>query len=148
MGAIWVRPGDFSMRSDNRAMSDRADHALILFAHGARDPRWAQALHGLRESLLSRLPQSRVELAFLELQSPKLADALAAAAAAGSTRIDIAPVFWASGGHIVNDLPPILAGFRRAFPQVRVEVLPVLSELPGMTDFIAGVLHNLAGTTK
>jgi sirohydrochlorin cobaltochelatase len=148
MGGIWVRSGGFSMRSDNRAMADRPDHALILFAHGARDPRWAQTLHALRQAILARRPQSRVELAFLELQSPELADALGAAVAAGCTRIDIAPVFWASGGHIVNDLPPILADFRRSFPQVQVAVLPVLSELPGVTDFIAGVLHNLAGTPE
>jgi sirohydrochlorin cobaltochelatase len=145
MGAKWV-PGDlFSMRGDNPVMSDARTHALILFAHGARDARWAQTLHALRTAVLARRPRSRVELAFLEFQSPTLGDALADAVAAGCTRIDIAPVFWASGGHIVNDPPPLLDAFRRSAPHVRLNVLPVLSELPGMTDFIANALNALAG---
>lgn len=57
-------------------------------------------------------------------------------------------MFWASGGHIVNDLPPILGDFRRSFPQVPVALLPVLSELPGAADFIAGALHKLAGKAQ
>lgn len=133
------------MRGDNRRMPDRPDHALILFAHGARDPRWGDTLRALQQAVRARRPRSRVDLAFLELQLPSLAAALASAAAAGCTRIDIAPVFWASGGHIFNDLPPIVDDFRRMFPHVEVAVLPVLSELPGVTDFIAGVLHTLAG---
>ena len=133
------------MRGDNRAMSGAHTHALILFAHGARDARWGQTLQSLRTAVLARRPQSRVELAFREFQSPTLAEALADAVAAGCTRIDIAPVFWASGGHIVNDLPPMLDAFRGSAPHVRLQVLPVLSELPGMTDFIANALHALAG---
>src|SRR5262245_47214324 len=108
MGGMWVPRELFSMRGDNRTMSGARTHALILFAHGARDARWGQTLQSLRKAVLARRPQSRVELAFLEFQSPTLAAALADAVAAGCTRIDIAPVFWASGGHIVNDLPPML----------------------------------------
>src|SRR5262245_7696055 len=104
MGGIWVRPERFSMRRDNRAMAERRDHALILFAHGARDARWAQTLQVLRQAVLARRPESLVELAFLEFQTPTLSDALASAVAAGCSRIDIAPVFWASGGHVTNDV--------------------------------------------
>jgi sirohydrochlorin cobaltochelatase len=144
MAGIWVHPHAFSMRGDNPGMSLR-NHALILFAHGARDARWAQTLEVLRQAVLARRPQSRVELAFLEFQTPALADALAAAVQAGCTRIDVAPVFWASGGHVTNDVPPMLDQFRRANPQVQITLLPVLSELPGMSDFIASALDALAG---
>jgi sirohydrochlorin cobaltochelatase len=144
MGAIWVPPQPFSMRGDNRRMADRVDHALILFAHGARDARWGESLRVLRERVLAQRPASRVDLAFLEFQSPGLVDALETAAAQGCTRIDIAPVFWASGGHVTNDVPPLLDAFRRAHPHAEVTLLPVLSELPGMTDFIARALNALA----
>jgi sirohydrochlorin cobaltochelatase len=143
MGAIWVRIKRFSMRGDNRAMSG-SHHALILFAHGARDARWAETLHGLRDAVQANLPASRIDLAFLEFQAPPLGEALAAAAAAGCERIDIAPVFWATGGHLMNDVPPILDEFRHAFPRVQVALLPVLSELPGMAQFIASALQALA----
>jgi sirohydrochlorin cobaltochelatase len=144
MGGIWVRPDRISIHAHNRAMRQTLDHALILFAHGARDARWGQALQALREAVLARRPASRVDVAFLELQPPALPQALAAATAAGCTRIDIAPIFWASGGHLVNDVPPLLEEFRRANPGVQLNFLPVLSELPGMASFIASALDELA----
>ena len=51
--------------------------------------------------------------------------------------IDVMPVFWANGGHMANDVPPLLAELRRRHPGLQLRLLPVLSELPGMLDFIA-----------
>jgi sirohydrochlorin cobaltochelatase len=136
------------MRGHNRAMATTASHAFILFAHGARDMKWAQTLHLLRDAVRARRPDSHVGLAFLEFQTPTLGDALETALAAGCRRIDIAPVFWSSGGHVANDLPPLLDTFRRAHPQVELALLPVLSELPGMMDFIASAVDRLAAPAR
>ncbi len=121
-------------------MSSPGRHAIILFAHGARDARWAQTLHMLRDAVLARHPDAHVGLAFLEFQAPTLAAALAEAVAAGCRRVDVAPVFWSSGGHVANDVPPVLERFLRTHPHVELTLLPVLSELPGMMDFIAGAI--------
>lgn len=118
-------------------MSSSDHHAVILFAHGARDARWSQTLASLRERVERRLPHSQVALAFLEFQSPSLPEVLEHAVHTGCTRIDLVPVFWASGGHVANDLPPLLARFRAAHPGVEIQQLPVLSEIPGLLDFIA-----------
>jgi len=136
------------MRAHNRAMATDARHAFILFAHGARDAKWAQALHVLCDEVRARRAQSHVGLAFLEFQTPSLEDALGAAVAAGCTCIDIAPVFWSSGGHVANDVPPLLETFRLSHPRIELALLPVLSELPGMMDFIAAVLDNLAAPPR
>lgn len=136
------------MRGDNHPMETSGKHAFILFAHGARDAKWAQTLHALRDAVCARQPQSHVGLAFLEFRTPTLGDALAEAVAAGCRRIDVAPVFWASGGHVANDVPPLLDAFRRAHPQVQLALLPVLSELPGMMDFIASALDRLAAAAR
>lgn len=84
-----------------------------------------------------RQPATLVLTAFLEFQPPTLEEALGKAAAAGCKRVDIVPVFWASGGHVANDLPPLLARMRKANPDVQLNLLPVLSELPGLLDFVA-----------
>ena len=42
-------------------------------------------------------------------------------------------------------LPPILAEFGTRYPQVAVRALPVLSELPGMLDFIASTVAKTLG---
>jgi sirohydrochlorin cobaltochelatase len=111
--------------------------ALVLFAHGARDARWSQSMHALATAIRAQAGQASVRTAFLELQTPTLLEALEAAASEGALRIHIVPVFWAGAGHVENDLPPILNAFTARYPQVAVLTLPVLSELPGMMEFIA-----------
>jgi sirohydrochlorin cobaltochelatase len=83
-----------------------------------------------------------VRTAFLELQSPRLLEALEAAVSEGARRIHVVPVFWAAAGHVDNELPPIIAEFTARHPQIVVRTLPVLSQLPGMTDFIARAIAD------
>jgi len=114
-----------------------AGRAVILFAHGARDARWSVTLGELATRVQARLPDAHVGIAFLEFQPPTLDAALESALAAGARAIDVMPVFWANGGHMASDVPPLLAELRRGHPGLEVRLLPVLSELPGMLDFIA-----------
>ena len=58
---------------------------LILFAHGARDGRWAEPFERLRDRVADAAPHARVVLAFLELMVPDL-DAAATGRAAGLSR--------------------------------------------------------------
>jgi len=114
--------------------------SVILFAHGARDARWSVSLDTLATAIRAHAGHASVRTAFLELQSPKLPETLEAAVSEGAERIHVVPVFWAGAGHIENDLPPLLAAFAERHPEVSVRTLPVLSELPGMLDFIASAV--------
>jgi sirohydrochlorin cobaltochelatase len=111
--------------------------AIILFAHGARDVRWSGTLSDLSRRVQSRAPDAFVAVAFLEFQPPTLESILGEAIERGCVDIDVLPVFWASGGHVANDLPPLLADLRRKHPGIELRLLPVLSELPGLLDFVA-----------
>ena len=44
--------------------------ALILFAHGARDPEWASPMRRVQAAIRKRLGGVQVELAFLEFMAP------------------------------------------------------------------------------
>ncbi len=121
-------------------MNAVAGDALVLFAHGARDARWSASLNALEAAIRAHLGQASVRTAFLELQTPTLLEALEAAASEGARRIHVVPVFWAGAGHVENDLPPLLAAFSARHPGVTVRALPVLSELPGMLQFIASAV--------
>jgi sirohydrochlorin cobaltochelatase len=114
-----------------------AAHAIILFAHGARDARWSMTLVELQKRVQARRPDAHVGIAFLEFQPPELGTEIERAIGAGARAIDVLPVFWANGGHMASDVPPLLAELRRRHPGLDVRLLPVLSELPGMLDFIA-----------
>jgi sirohydrochlorin cobaltochelatase len=115
-------------------------HSVILFAHGARDARWSASLQALAVAISNKLGGARVRAAFLEIQSPTLPQALQSAASDGAREIHIVPVFWAAAGHVDNELPPMVADFTQQNPGISVRTLPVLSELPGMLDFIAGTV--------
>ena len=58
--------------------------ALILFAHGSRDPDWARPLHGLRDAVAALCPQLPVTLAFLEFMEPTLTQVIAQLASESS----------------------------------------------------------------
>ncbi len=120
------------------------DNAIVLFAHGARDPLWAQPLLRLQEQVARVRPGVLVRIAYLEMQEPGLGEALAALVGIGVHKIDLVPIFWSRGGHVSNDLPPLVAAFCKDHPGVALRVLPALSDLPGMSEFIARTIVDLA----
>ena len=112
--------------------------ALVLFAHGARDPEWAEPFRAIAARVAADRKDLTVTLAFLELQTPSLADAIAGLAAAGHTTIHIAPLFMAQGGHLKKDVPILLAEIGRQQPALTITLLPAIGDVPGLRDAIAG----------
>jgi sirohydrochlorin cobaltochelatase len=121
-----------------------ADHALIVFAHGARDPRWAAPFDRLLARLRERRPDVPAALAFLEHLQPDLVSAARALAGQGVRRIRIVPLFFGRGGHLREDLPRIVAQARDAAPGVEFEITPAAGEdatvIEALADFaLAGI---------
>ena len=92
---------------------------LLLFAHGARDPRWAEPFEAVANRVRGLDATVLVQLAFLEFMPPSLIDAGTALAAAGCGRIDVVPLFLGAGGHVRKDLPALLAELAAAHPAVQ-----------------------------
>ena len=86
--------------------------AIVLFAHGARDARWAEPFEAVAARVRAAAPECDVALAFLELMTPALGDAVGGLVAAGATRIDVVPLFLGTGGHLRRDLPPLVDALR------------------------------------
>jgi sirohydrochlorin cobaltochelatase len=113
-------------------------HGLILFGHGARDPRWAEPF----QRLLSRISDARgaeqpVSLAFLELMAPDLPSAVAAQVDEGCTSITVVPVFFGQGGHVRKDLPKILEACRDVHPEVLIQCATAVGEDEGVLEAVA-----------
>lgn len=115
--------------------------ALILFAHGARDPEWALPFRKIKAAVAARRPGLTVELAFLEFMPPALPDAVEKLATAHDF-ITIAPLFMAQGGHLKHDIPLILDDLRRRFPAVTLTLLPAVGDVDIILDAISGWLVN------
>jgi sirohydrochlorin cobaltochelatase len=119
-------------------------HAMILFAHGARAASWAAPFERLRALTQDRVPDVPVSLAFLELMEPRLPQRVAELARQGATAITVVPVFLGQGGHLLRDLPLIVAQLRLDHPGVAITVSGAVGEDPGvlaaMTDFCVSQL--------
>ena len=111
---------------------------LLLFAHGARDPRWAEPFDAVAARARRHEPTWIVQLAFLEFMSPTLAAAGHAMAAAGCERIDVLPLFLGAGGHVRKDLPVLLDELRAAHPAIRWHLQRAVGERPSV---IAAMAH-------
>jgi sirohydrochlorin cobaltochelatase len=131
-------------RPDAPASGPQIARALVLFAHGARDPAWAAPLYALVQQVQQQAPRLQVRTAFLERLAPTLPAVLHELTAADDrVEISVLPVFWAEAGHVRNELPALIA----AVPAARqVRVLPVLSELPGLLAAIAQAALGLVDT--
>lgn len=111
--------------------------ALILFAHGARDPDWASPLHRVKAAIHALHPDMRIELAFLEIMHPGLQECAASLSSEGCERIVILPMFIAQGGHIKKDTPLILDELRRLYPAVIFELAGPVGEAEHVVQAIA-----------
>jgi sirohydrochlorin cobaltochelatase len=111
--------------------------AILLFAHGARDPSWAEPFRRIVVRLRHKQPAMRVELAFLEMMQPTLAAAVGGLAADGIRHITVVPLFLAQGGHLKEDLPRLLDDIRRHHPALRIDVTPAIGDSEDLTNAIA-----------
>lgn len=118
-------------------MTATSRSAIILFAHGARDPEWAAPFRRIVARLQSAEPGLRVELAFLEFMQPALEDAVARIANEGFERITLVPLFLAQGGHLKHDLPLMLDDIRGRHPVVRIDVTQAIGDSDALTAAIA-----------
>jgi sirohydrochlorin cobaltochelatase len=98
---------------------------LILFAHGARDPRWAAPFEDMAGRIRARRPGLALRLAYLEFLSPDLDELVAI----GCTRIALLPMFLGSGGHVRKDLPRLLAELRLRHGGVQIDLHTAIGEL-------------------
>ncbi len=119
-------------------MSPPAD-TLILFAHGARDPGWRVPVDRLAAMLRDAMPDTRIDVAFLEFMTPTLPETLDAAAAAGAHRVAIAPLFWAEGGHLKQELPELIAAAQSRHPRLAIERWPVMGASDEVLAALSGV---------
>jgi sirohydrochlorin cobaltochelatase len=122
--------------------------ALILFAHGARDPQWADPMRRVCAAVRDRCPEVRVELAFLEFMAPDLRTCAEALLADDFERIIVLPMFIARGGHLRRDVPALLDELRNRHPRAHFEQASAIGEVETVVQAMALHALGLAGHAK
>ena len=118
-------------------MKSMERRALVLYAHGARDPRWAEPFERLLMRIREKRPSLPVALAFLDYLEPDLMNAAQALVRAGANRIRIVPLFFGRGGHLREDFPNQLEAVRTAVPDAQFEIAEAAGEVDSVLEAIA-----------
>jgi sirohydrochlorin cobaltochelatase len=107
--------------------------AVLILGHGSRAPRANAEFEALVGAFRRSHPHLDVGHAYIELAAPRLAGALAEAAARAE-RVVVLPLFLLAAGHVKDDLPAALVAARGAFPRVRFEAAGSLGVANRMTE--------------
>lgn len=114
-------------------------HAIVLFAHGSRDPLWHRPIEAVAMCIRQRTPSVPVACAYLELSQPDLPTAVAQLLDQCVTHITIAPLFLGVGRHAREDLPLLVSALRQQFPAVVFSLLPAVGEDLRLTSLLADI---------
>jgi len=118
---------------------------VILFAHGARDARWAEPFARVADRVRSSAPGLPVETAFLEFMAPDLATAAGRLVAKGVTRIRIVPLFFGRGGHLREEVPRLVAEIAAASPGIAIDLAPAAGDDERVIEALAAFCLSEAG---
>ena len=119
---------------------------LVVVAHGSAAPAAAATIHRLLGALRADRPSVRVDLAFLDVVSPRLADVL------DDRPTVVVPLLLSTGYHVQADIPAVV----RSHPRTRVSphlgpdpllARALLDRLPGAPPDAAVVLVG-AGSSR
>ena len=111
--------------------------AIIVFAHGSRDPLWRAPVEAVARAVRARAPGVLVDCAYLELCTPELPEAAAQAVARGATEVRVLPLFFGMGKHAREDLPVLMQQLREHHPGVAFRLLTTAGEQARLTALLA-----------
>jgi sirohydrochlorin ferrochelatase len=110
--------------------------ALLLIAHGSRQPEANDDLYYIVEGLRRR-GHAVVEASFLELAEPNIDEGGARCAARGAGRVVLLPYFLSAGVHVRRDLTAARDRLAARFPGVEFRLAEPLGRHPLLLDVVA-----------
>lgn len=116
--------------------------AIVLFAHGSRDPLWRVPIESIAQRIQDKDPSQLVDIAYLELNEPDLKTCVATLVSQGAREIKLFPLFLGVGKHARQDLPLMVEEVKTLHPQLQIKVLPSAGEMPEVVDFLAQLALN------
>lgn len=113
--------------------------AVVLLAHGSRDPSWSQPIEAVAARMRAIDPAVAVRCAYMELMNPDLQATADELARAGMNSITIVPMFLGMGQHARVDLPRLIATLQNTHPQITLRLHAAIGEQPRVLDLMAEI---------
>lgn len=120
--------------------------AVVLFAHGSRDPLWRRPIDAVAEEIRQQQPRMAVRCAFLELTAPDLPTVVEALVAEGHAVIRIVPMFLGVGRHGREDLPQLVSQLAQRYPALTLQLRPAVGEMAELIRCLARLAMQDDGT--
>jgi sirohydrochlorin cobaltochelatase len=114
-------------------------NAIVLFAHGSRDPLWHASIQAVEKRILHRSPHTLVRCAYLELTEPDLATVVRELIQLGAQSLCVVPLFLGIGRHAREDLPHLIDELKLANPAVHINCQVAVGEQEALLDLLADI---------
>lgn len=111
--------------------------AVVLLAHGSRDPLWRGPIEAVAHRMQTLRPQTPVACAYIEHTEPSLDQVAGLLVQQGVTELVVFPMFLGMGKHARADVPLLIASVQQAYPALKVSLLPSAGENPAVIDCLA-----------
>ncbi|MDX6279500.1 MAG: hypothetical protein QOH03_571 [Kribbellaceae bacterium] len=112
--------------------------ALVVLAHGSRDPRSAATVHSLVACLREMRDDLRIEASFLDHCPPTPYQVIGKLAAEGVEEVVVLPLLLSTAFHARTDIPAVIDESRSRFPDLRI----IASDVLGYDDTLLDVLDR------
>jgi len=119
--------------------AERATRAIVLFAHGSRDPLWHRPIQAVADAIALRAPATPVACAYLELSTPDLPTVCEGLISQGACVLTIVPMFLGVGKHAREDLPALMAQLRQQWPAVDFQLQAAVGENSRLIALLADI---------
>ena len=127
------------MTTDMNNIPPATESAIILFAHGSRDPLWHKPMEAVAARIAATSPGTRVQCAYLELSTPDLATATRGMVESGVQAITIVPMFLGVGRHAREDLPLLVQDLRKQHPSLQITLRAAVGEDARLVELLAHI---------
>jgi sirohydrochlorin ferrochelatase len=115
--------------------------AVVLVAHGSKDPRAAISTRTLAEAVAGAHPEWEVHDSYLDHAGPRPLDVLAWLSAAGHRRAVLVPLLLTAAYHGRVDVPAVATAARAAGLRIDLEIADVLG--PVSRSLVDGLIRRL-----
>ncbi|MET9291476.1 sirohydrochlorin chelatase [Streptomyces sp. NPDC003077] len=120
----------------------RPSPALLVVAHGSRDPRHAATVSALAAHVRAERPDVRVEVGYLDFNAPSVPHALERLAADGVREVVALPLLLTRAFHAKSDIPAVLREAAARLPGLAVRQAEVLGPSPLLTAALERRLYE------
>ncbi|MFO0811423.1 MAG: CbiX/SirB N-terminal domain-containing protein [Gemmataceae bacterium] len=110
--------------------------ALLLIAHGSRQPEANADLHRVADQIRTAGHYAIVVPSYLELAEPTIEAGGSQCVEAGASRVVMVPYFLAAGVHVRRDLAAARDALDAAFPMVSFQLAEPLGPHPLLTRIV------------